>query len=189
MLFTKLWCCSEWYESVFTYWSHPRKRNIHITSFFNKQRFFSTQPYCYLTLLWLGLLMLLSCCLIYITIIILRRIFYLVYLCPCPGPRSVYVISLWSIFYLQPNFQCHLLYNVIKAVALVLCTFFRVSPLEYLLFLIDNVDEENVERKCWSFIFMSLCFLIKKHLKRKMLLRSQFHISKQKRNFKLASYV
>ena len=52
---------------------------------FYKQRFFSTQPLCCLTLSWIELIMLLRCCLIHITIIILTHILYLVYLCQCLG--------------------------------------------------------------------------------------------------------
>ena len=53
------------------------------TRFFYKQRFFSTQPQCCLTFSWIELQMLLRCCLIHISIIILRRFIYLLYLCPC----------------------------------------------------------------------------------------------------------
>ena len=72
------------------------------TRFFSyKQRFFSTQSRCCLTSLWIEFQMLLRCCLIHITIIILRYISYLVYFCPYLG---LYVVFLWSKFHFQPNF-------------------------------------------------------------------------------------
>ena len=45
--------------------------------------FFSTQPQCCLTFSWIEVQMLLKYCLIYITIIILKYIWYLVDLYPC----------------------------------------------------------------------------------------------------------
>ena len=42
--------------------------------------------------------MLLRCCLIHVTIIILRYILYLVYLCPCLGLFMFYLCDLFSIF-------------------------------------------------------------------------------------------
>ena len=56
------------------------------TSFyFYKQRYFSTQPQCCWTFSWNELQMLLRCCLIHLTIVILRHILYLAYLCRCLG--------------------------------------------------------------------------------------------------------
>ena len=52
---------------------------IHV--FFYKQRFFSTPPQCCLTFPWIQLRMLLSCCLVHVSIIILRQFLYLLYLC------------------------------------------------------------------------------------------------------------
>ena len=51
--------------------------------FFHKKRFFSTQCQCCLKFLWIELQMLLRCCLIQISIIILRHFLCLVYSCPC----------------------------------------------------------------------------------------------------------
>ena len=51
------------------------------TRFFYKERYFSTQLYCCLTFSRIVLQMLLRCFLLQITIIILRYILYLVYLC------------------------------------------------------------------------------------------------------------
>ena len=51
------------------------------TLFFNKKRFFSTQPQCCLTLPYIELYMLLRCCLIHIGTVILRHCFYSLHLC------------------------------------------------------------------------------------------------------------
>ena len=48
-------------------------------SFFYKQRIFSTQPHCCLTFSWTELQVLLNCCLIHISLIILRS--YIYYIC------------------------------------------------------------------------------------------------------------
>ena len=115
-----------------------------MTRFFCKQRYFLTQPQCCLTFSWIELQVLLRCCLIYITIIILRHILYLVYLCPCLGLNqfmSYLCDSFFFFFNFQPHFQCHWSHNAIKANALVFSTFFRMSCL--LLFLVHNVDEES----------------------------------------------
>ena len=53
------------------------------------------------------------------------------------SPRSIYVISVWSIFHFQPHFHCHI--TSFKQTHL-----FFVHFLEHLLlFLDDNVDEES----------------------------------------------
>ena len=45
-------------------------------------------------------------------------------------PRSIYVVSLCSIFDFQPHFHCRESYNVKKKTdALIVCTFFRISPI------------------------------------------------------------
>ena len=59
---------------------------IAITYFFYKQRFFQLRlSVTYLTFSWIEFQMLLMCCLIDTTIIILRHILYSVYSCPCLG--------------------------------------------------------------------------------------------------------
>ena len=80
---------------------------LRLQAFFFKQRLFSSQPQCYLNFSWIELQMLLRCCLIHITIIILRLISYLVYLCPCLdlGLLMSYLCDLF--FHFQPHFQCH----------------------------------------------------------------------------------
>ena len=52
-----------------------------ITRFFISNAFF--QPQCCLTFSWIELQMLLRCCLIRISIIVLRHFWYSLYLCPC----------------------------------------------------------------------------------------------------------
>ena len=67
---------------------------------FYEQRFFATQPQCCLTFSWIGLQMLLRCCLIHISVIILRHFLYLLYLCPCLdlGLFLSYICDLFFIF-------------------------------------------------------------------------------------------
>ena len=67
---------------VLNYWVSTLFLQFPTTRFFHKQRFFSTQPQCCSTFLWIELQMLLRCCLIHISIIILRHFLYLLYLCP-----------------------------------------------------------------------------------------------------------
>ena len=59
------------------------KESVRVSAFSYKQHFFSTHPQCWLIFSWTELQMLLRCCLILVTIVILRHILYLVYLCPC----------------------------------------------------------------------------------------------------------
>ena len=98
-------------------------------SFLYKERFFATQAQCCLTFSWIKLQMLLRCCLIHIPIIVMRHILYL--FLSMSRPKSIYVVSLWSIFHFQPHFHCHQSYNIIKTDALVFCTFFRMLYLHY----------------------------------------------------------
>ena len=79
--------------------------------------------------------MLLRCCLMHITIIILKHILYWVYL--CLGLDS-FLSYLWFIFHFQSHFYCYQWYNLNKTVALIF-----VHCLEYLLFLDDNMDDER----------------------------------------------
>ena len=67
---------------VLNYWVSTLFLQFPTTCFFHMQRFFSTQPQCCSTFLWIELQMLLRCCLIHISIIILRHFLYLLYLCP-----------------------------------------------------------------------------------------------------------
>ena len=87
---------------------------------------FSTQAQCCLTFSWIEPQMLLKCCLIHITIIILRYILYLVYFCPCLD-LGFFMSSLVIYLSFQPHFHCHQSYNFLKQ-TLVFCTFFRISP-------------------------------------------------------------
>ena len=65
-----------------------------------KQRLFSTQPQCCLTFSWIELELLLRCCLIHISLIILRHFLYLLYLYPCPDACLFmsYLCDLFLIF-------------------------------------------------------------------------------------------
>ena len=86
--------------------------------------FFSTQPQCCLTFSWIELKMLLKCCLIHKSIIILRHFLYLLYLCPCLDLWSV-----WSVFHF--HFHFHMINHIIswKQTHLFFCLFFRICPI------------------------------------------------------------
>ena len=106
---------------------------------FHEQRSFSMEPQCCSTLSCIELQMLLRCCLIHITIIILRHILYLVYLRPCLalGLFMSYLCDLFSIF-------C-LIFVAINHITLFKPTYLLfVHFLEYhLLFWDDNVDGKS----------------------------------------------
>ena len=65
--------------------------------------FFSTYPQCCFTFSWIELQMLLRCCLIHITIIILRQFIFSTFV-SMPWPGSTYFIS---IFHFQHHFHRH----------------------------------------------------------------------------------
>ena len=73
-------------------WNYPGK----ICAFFCKQHLFSIEPQCCLTFSRNKLQTLLKCCLIEISIIILRHYLYLLYLCLCldPGLVMLYLCDL-----------------------------------------------------------------------------------------------
>ena len=63
----------------------------YIHAFFSKQRFSSIQLQCCLTFSWIELQMLLRCCLMHISTIILRHYLHLLYLCSCLDQgRNIY---------------------------------------------------------------------------------------------------
>ena len=75
------------------------KKYVYIHAFFYKQRFFFQLSLCCLTFSWIELQMLLTCCLIHISIIP-RHFLYLLYLCPCQelGVFMSYLGDLFFIF-------------------------------------------------------------------------------------------
>ena len=75
------------------------KLKIHEYTLFYEQRFFSTQPPRCLILSWIELQMSLKCCLIHITIIIMRNIIYLLYLRPCLH-LSLFMSNLRDLFFI-----------------------------------------------------------------------------------------
>ena len=96
-------------------------RSLALHACFYKQRFFSTEPQCCLTFSWIELQMFLRCCLIHISIIILRHFLYLPYLCPCLG-LGLFVVFMWSIFYFHPHFRHDSLFNL---------SFLRIFPVSF----------------------------------------------------------
>ena len=108
------------------------------TRFFYKQRFFSTQPQYCLAFSWTELQMLLRCCLIHISIIILRRFIYLLYLCPCLH------LGLFMPYLRESIFIFVFILIMINCIIswMQTCLFFCFF-LEYVLLLLDdNVDEQ-----------------------------------------------
>ena len=77
---------------------------IDVTRFIYKQRFFQL-ILSGLNLSWIELSMLLKCCLIYISIIIRRNFFYLVYLSLCLSHASNYVEIIWSFLYFHYGYR------------------------------------------------------------------------------------
>ena len=98
-----------------------------ITWIYYKQSFFSTQPQCCLTFSWIQLHMMLRYCLLHGTIIILRQILNLVYLCPC-----IYLFLLVSNLCDQFLIIIFIFIEVNNIIITqkdtrFLCTFFRIS--------------------------------------------------------------
>ena len=104
------------------YVSQVSMQKVH--AFFLKERLFSTQPQCCLTFSWIELQMLRRCCLLHVSIIILRQFLYLVYLRPCLGlalSRS-YLCNLF--FFVCFHFPDSNSYNLIKTDTLFLQIFY-----------------------------------------------------------------
>ena len=101
--------------------------------------FFSTQSQFWLTFSWIELQILLSCCLIRISIVILRQIFYLVNWCPCLG-LGPYISSICDLFFIFS-----LKFIVINHITSFTQTYLIfVCFLEYLLLAFDDeVDEKG----------------------------------------------
>ena len=101
--------------------------------FLYKQRILSTQPQCCLTFSWIELQMLLRCCLIPISIIILRHFLYLLWLCLCLDLGLL--CRIYMIYFLfSSSFSWRLIVWI--QTHLFLGLFFRKYA-----FLDDNVDE------------------------------------------------
>ena len=64
---------------------------------FYKEHFFLTPPQCCLTFSWIELHMLLRCCLIHITIIMVGYVLHLIYLCLCLT-LGLFMLYLWNLF-------------------------------------------------------------------------------------------
>ena len=64
-----------------------------------KYTLFSTQPQCCLTFSWIELRMLLRCCLIQTSIVIMRHFLYLLYWCPCLD-LGLFIFYLCDLFFM-----------------------------------------------------------------------------------------
>ena len=89
---------------------------------------FSTQPQYCLTFSWIVLQMLFRCCLIYISIIIVRHVLYLLYL--CPFRRSIYDLGLFMSYMCDVFFIFIFIYIIIInriIYMLFFCLVFRIT--------------------------------------------------------------
>ena len=109
------------------YGTHTNRKKRHFNicikfseaqAFFYKQHYFSIQPQCCLIFSWIKLQMSLRCCLINVSIFILRHFLYFLYLCPyldldlflsylC-GLFFIFVFILTMINHIIPSKQGHL---------------------------------------------------------------------------------
>ena len=104
-----------------------------------KQRFFSAQPQCCLTFSWSEFQMLLRCCLIQTSIIMLWHFLYLLYLCPCQDLGLFMLYPCYLLFYFHPHFHYDWSYNLTSTDTLAFYSF-----LEYILLFLNY----NGDKKC-----------------------------------------
>ena len=111
-----------------TWWINKNSgHKFKILAFFYKHCFIPTQPQCCLIFSWIELPLLLRCCLIHISIIILRLLILSVFL-SISRPRSAYDLHFIMINRIISWVQTHLFF----------CLFFWTCPLS----LDDNVYQE-----------------------------------------------
>ena len=111
----------------------------HIHVFIYKQLIFSTQPQCCLSFSWIELQMLLRCCWLHISTIILRHVLYLLYLSPCLDKGLFRTYQCDTFFFLI--FSMFIMIN--RIISWIQPHFFCFLFFEYdLLFLGDNLDGE-----------------------------------------------
>ena len=110
------------------------------TRFFYKQRFFSTQPQYCLAFSWTELQMLLRCCLIHISIMILWRFIHLLYFCLCLH------LSIFMPYWRESTFIFVFIFIMINCIILwiLTCLFFslflRMSWYCYMITWMKNVN-------------------------------------------------
>ena len=109
------------------------------TLFFIWNTLFSTMPHCCLTFSWIGLQVLLRCCLIHISIITLKHFLYLLYLCPCLD-LCLFMSNLCDVFFIF--IFIFIMTNIMNTSILVSLLIFQ--NMSY--FLVHNVD-----KKCKQF--------------------------------------
>ena len=113
------------------FWKYAMKPSNHdcILLYFYKQLFFSTQPQCSLTFSWIELQILLNCCLVHKTIIMLRHFLYLLCLCPCLD------LSLFRSYLRDPFFIFVSIFIMINRIIswiqtyMFFCLFLRICPI------------------------------------------------------------
>ena len=96
--------------------------------FISHARFFSTQPRCCLTFSWIELQMLLRCCLIHISINILRHFFIQTVFVSVSRPRSTFALSMKSIFHFPLNCHKNLSCNLMNKYTFGFLLIFRICP-------------------------------------------------------------
>ena len=96
----------------------PKVCVVILHAYFDKQRFFSTQPQCCLTFSWIELQLLLSSCLIHKSIIILKHFIFTIFV-SMSRPRSISVVSMWSFFHFHVHFHYDESYNLINTDTLI----------------------------------------------------------------------
>ena len=110
----------------------------HIYPFFYKQRFFSSQPQLLINFLWIQLQILLRCSLTHKSTIIhrhfLSRVYLLFNILSMSELKSIYVVSMWSIFH-------YLYFHHDNSYNLMYTRSFAYFKEYVLLFLNNNVDE------------------------------------------------
>ena len=129
-------------ELDLTVWLDKNMMKIRLwpTRFFYQQRlFFSTKPHCCLNFSWIELQMLLRNSLVHITIIVLRHILYLVYLCSCLG-LGLFMWYLLDLFFFIFSLIFIVIHHIIPFKRMHL---FFVHFLEYYLWMITSMKKAN----------------------------------------------
>ena len=143
-----------------------------VTRFFYKQRSFSTLPQYCLTFSWFELQMLLRCYLIHIRIIIMRHyaeILFILHFFSMSRPRTMYIVSVWSIFHFHLHFHYDQSYNLMNTVILVsLLIFENMSYHFWIITWVKNANNLQITKAsgcclafAWFFANFSLAWLTK----------------------------
>ena len=101
---------------------------------------FSTPSQCCFTFSWIELQMLLRCCFIHITIIIMRHISHIVYLCPCLT-LGLFVSYLCDIFFISASFSLpFIIYPYLNRCT---CFLYIFNNISYHFWMITKMNKRN----------------------------------------------